>query len=251
MTSVRSLCGALVFGVASALMQVQSATAQTYNWTGLYFGGHVGAAWSTADARDVRNPNGGYFTTAKGDTFSFENDGFAGGGQLGYQRQFGNWVLGGEVSATWADTGDRQVSPFFPASDTVDMRIGPILAATARLGYAWDRWLVYVKGGYARAEMEFSAYDAVNDVGLMKGNHWDDGYTVGGGLEFAISNGVRLGVDYSYIDLDAGWLFTRNTLGTTERFQTPGEIHTVSARLNFQIGQPERLLAPPAYEPLK
>jgi outer membrane immunogenic protein len=225
--------------------QPQDAVAQSYNWTGLYFGAHLGGAWSDATATDVLPPLGGYFTPT-GNSFSFEMSGVAGGGQLGYQHQFGNWVLGAEVAGTWADLRETQTSPYFPASDTVSLRINPILTATARLGYAWDRWLIYVKGGYAGADVELNAHDRVADVGLRQNDHWVSGYTVGAGLEYALFEGVRIGIDYSYIDLQSETLVASNTLGGDERFATEGEIHSVTARLNFQLSR-----AAPAYEPLK
>ncbi|MEZ5818906.1 MAG: outer membrane beta-barrel protein [Hyphomicrobiaceae bacterium] len=242
---VRGLGLAAAIGAAAAFVQAQPSAAQSYNWTGLYFGGHVGGAWSSSTAQDALAPFGGYFTTGLGDTFKFDSSGVAGGGQLGYQLQFGRWVLGAEVAGTWADLHDRHTSPFFP-TDRVEMRINPILTATARLGYAWDRWLAYVKGGYAGTDLEMRALDTVAGVSLNYNDHWVSGYTVGAGIEYALYDGVRIGLDYSYIDLQTERLIAGTTLGTPERFDTTGDIHTVSARINFQLGRPE-----PRYEPLK
>jgi len=252
MKSIRNLCGALVLGVAGTVSQVVPSSAQSYNWSGLYAGGHLGGAWSSSEATDVLEPFGGFFTTGLGDTFSFDSSGVAGGGQLGYQYQFGRWVLGAEVAGTWADLDDRQVSPFFPGSDRIEMRISPILTATARVGYAWDRWLAYVKGGYAGAAIDFRAYDDVANVGLGNTDHWVDGYTVGAGIEYALFEGVRIGVDYGYVDLQSYELSTRTTLGTSEHFETPAEIHSVTARINFQLGGGfQQQFYEPVYEPLK
>lgn len=246
MKSVRSLCVAFAFGVAAALSQIQPSAAQSYNWAGLYFGAHIGGAWSSSEATDVLAPGGGSFTNALGDSFSFDTSGAAGGGQLGYQFQFGRWVLGAEVAGTWADLHDHRVSSFFPATDRVEMRINPILTTTVRLGYTWERWLAYIKGGYAGANAEFRAFNGVTDVGLTNNDHWVGGYTVGAGLEYALYEGVRIGLDYSYIDLQSETLIAATTLGTPERFDTPAEIHAVTARINFQLSHPA-----PRYEPLK
>lgn len=245
MTWFKSLGFALTVAGATLLAETRVAEAQTYNWTGLYFGAHIGGAWSEATATDVLPPAGGFFTPT-GDSFAFEPSGVAGGGQLGYQHQFGRWVVGAEVAGTWADLNETQVSPYFPASDTVSLRISPILTATARLGYAWDRWLIYAKGGYAGANVELNAFDSILGVGLRNNDHWVSGYTVGAGLEYALFEGVRVGIDYSYIDLQSETLIASNTLGGDERFATEGQIHSVSARLNFQLSRPA-----PAYEPLK
>ncbi len=245
MTWFKSVGCALAVGGVALLAPTSKAEAQSYNWTGLYFGAHLGGAWSEATATDVLPPLGGFFTPT-GNSFSFESTGVAGGGQLGYQHQFGNWVLGAEVAGTWADLYEKQVSPYFPASDTVSLRINPILTATARLGYAWDRWLVYAKGGYAGANVELGAFDSFANVALRNNDHWVSGYTVGVGLEYALFEGIRIGLDYGYVDLQSETLIASNTLGGDERYKTDGEIHSVTARINFQLSRPA-----PVYEPLK
>jgi outer membrane immunogenic protein len=250
MMSVRSLCVAVTLGVAVTLSQAQPSAAQSYNWSGLYAGASLGGAWSTSEATDVLEPFGGHFTNGLGDTFHFGSGGVAGGGQLGYQFQFGHWVLGAEVAGTWTDLIDNHDSTYL-GSDRVEMRISPILTATARLGYAWDRWLGYVKGGYAGADVDFRAFDDVNGVGLLNTNHWVDGYTVGAGLEYALFEGVRIGVDYSYVDLQSYELSTRTNIGGSEHFETPAEVHAVTARLNFQLGGGFQRVYEPVYEPMK
>jgi outer membrane immunogenic protein len=241
---------AVALGVAGTLSQVQPSFAQTYNWTGLYAGAHLGGAWSTSEATDVLEPFGGNFTTGLGDTFHFDGGGVAGGGQLGYQVQFGRWVLGAEVAGTWADL-DAHHDSTYVGSDRVAMKISPILTATARLGYAWDRWLAYVKGGYAGADVEFRAFNDFNGEHLLNTNHFVDGYTVGGGLEYALFEGVRIGVDYSYVDLQPYELSTRTNFGASEHFETPAQIHAVTARLNFQLGGGFQRVYEPTYEPMK
>jgi len=225
--------------------QPRDAEAQRYNWTGLYFGAHLGGAWSEATATDVLPPLGGFFTPT-GNSFSFDASGVTQGGQLGYQHQYGNWVFGAEVGASWTDLYEKQASPYFPGSDTVSLLISPILTVNARIGYAWDRWLVYAKGGYAGSKVEFKAYDRVADVGLRNDDHWVSGYTVGAGMEYALFEGVRIGIDYSFIDLQSETMITSNTLGGKERFATEGDIHSVTARINFQLSRPA-----PVYEPVK
>jgi outer membrane immunogenic protein len=159
-------------------------------------------------------------------------------------------VLGAEVAGTWADLVDNHDSTYL-GSDRVEMRISPILTATARLGYAWDRWLAYVKGGYAGADVEFRAFNDATGEHLLNTNHFVDGYTVGGGLEYALFQGVRIGVDYSYVDLQPYELSTRTNFGGSEHFETPAEVHAVTARINFQLGGGFQRIYEPVYEPMK
>jgi outer membrane immunogenic protein len=59
-----------------------------FSWTGFYIGGNLGAAWGERHVTDLR-PNGNVFD------FSRSSDAvFIGGGQLGYNWQMNNFVLG-------------------------------------------------------------------------------------------------------------------------------------------------------------
>src|SRR5450432_613499 len=58
-------------------------------WTGFYIGGHLGGAWSDGQWADV---------TWTGERVSNNASGIFGGGQIGYNLQFGHVVLGVEAS---------------------------------------------------------------------------------------------------------------------------------------------------------
>jgi outer membrane immunogenic protein len=120
-----------------------------------------------------------------------------GGGQIGYNWQVGQWVIGLE--------GDIDAQDF-SRSRVVGAAIGPFVAGDAfsleskwqasvrgRIGYAWDRVLLYATGGVAWTQ----AKGSVSLVGI--GTFTDDttvtGGTVGGGLEYAFTNNLSLGVE--------------------------------------------------------
>src|SRR3978361_1619505 len=74
-----------------------------FTWTGFYVGVNAGYGFSDND----RN-NGSYYgagTTYYGNDSS--RDGFVGGGQIGYNYQIGNFVIGIEADAQYADLGGR------------------------------------------------------------------------------------------------------------------------------------------------
>jgi outer membrane immunogenic protein len=211
-----------------------------HDWSGFYVGGHAGIAWSDASATDLTLPGGGFFSFGPPlNVFGFDSDGFIGGAQIGYQRQFGYWLLGAEASYSWAGLSQTIRSPFFPASDEERLEIGPIFMATARLGYAADHWLLYVKGGYAGGDVEFRAFDRVNNVGYSQSS-WQHGWTIGGGIEYAISQRVTLGLEYNFIDLGADGGTGLNTGGGPESYRLEAEVHAVTARLNLLFGHHHR-----------
>jgi opacity protein-like surface antigen len=108
--------------------------------------------------------------------------------------------------------------------------------------------MAYVKAGYAGADVEFRAFDFVGNVNYQDGL-WHHGYALGAGVEYALMTGVRLGLDYTFVDLAAETMKGVNTLGGFEHYKTDADIHSVTARLNFQLGRQERAIE--RYEPLK
>ena len=97
---------------------------------------------------------------------------------------------------TWFDSG-AQTSPFFPTSDTWQSKLDWIATATGRVGYAWNNVLGYVKGGWAYA----SYSDYVQDnFGFVDASGKKSGWTLGGGVEFALSPNWIFGVEYNYYD---------------------------------------------------
>src|SRR3954464_4507439 len=62
-----------------------------YDWTGFYIGGHVGYGWGQKDLRHTFGPNAPSTT-----------QGFLGGGQVGYNYQIGQYLLGVEADGSWS-----------------------------------------------------------------------------------------------------------------------------------------------------
>ncbi|HEX4410936.1 MAG TPA: autotransporter domain-containing protein [Xanthobacteraceae bacterium] len=140
------------------------------NWTGFYVGGFGGATQGTT--------NWGFSGTAGTGSVGPYVAGYLFGGDVGYNYQTGAYVLGVEADLSSTKTqGGSGCGPFsstgvaapFTLSAMYEMscnaKINWIGTATARLGYAWDRALFYVKAGGAWTNEEFSAtcnYGAFN-----------------------------------------------------------------------------------------
>jgi outer membrane immunogenic protein len=208
--------------------------APAISWSGFYAGVQAGGGWSEADYRFPANNFFGFAGTA----FSMEPDGAIYGGQVGYNFQFGSWLLGVEVSYSGSTMQDSVtgIEPLFP-NDKWTTRVEDIFTATARIGYATPTMLYCAKGGFASSEISLNALSGVPVPNVP----FDDegranGWTVGGGLEYRIHRNLSLVLEYNYIELDS------------ERFrQAPPfpvvadmdemRIHTVMGRLNILIGQ--------------
>ncbi|SFK29247.1 outer membrane protein [Methylorubrum salsuginis] len=206
-----------------------------FTWTGFYAGFNAGYGFGTNDNRrdpTVIGVNGasGLVAAPGAAVVSFSNgrnanEGFVGGGQIGYNYQFtpgSGFVVGVEADAQYVDFGrDRNRFAVAPGSS-------PFLAGTqifnpngvsgldyfgtvrGRLGYAFDRTLVYGTGGFAYGA------GGGRDFGLPNGssNDFRTGWAAGGGIEYALptdsflnffrSSAVTLKVEGLYVNLDRG-----------------------------------------------
>ena len=127
-----------------------------FSWTGCYVGAHVGGKSSRANVTAGVNLAGVPVGTPLTDPIYMS--GALGGGQIGCQYQFaGGWLIGVEVdgSAVQSD-GQSNVSPIVGINPIFNVQVTEHWLATARgkLGYAWDKWMVYVTGGGAWAGVE-------------------------------------------------------------------------------------------------
>jgi outer membrane immunogenic protein len=155
-----------------------------FTWTGFYVGANAGYGWGR-----LTDPTG---------TFTTNLDGGLAGGQVGYNWQTGNWVFGieGDIQASWqeesvsgtvAGIGLTTVTGEFPWFAT----------ARGRLGYAWDRHLLYVTGGGGWVNVKLSVTGAGATVSS------DDtkfAWTIGGGWEWMFMPKWSAKAEYLYMD---------------------------------------------------
>ena len=183
MTIFRGSVAGLALLGATALASAP-ASAQQYNWGGLYIGAHLGYAsadvdWTHQSAVQHFNPN----PNTNADSFDLSS--WVGGGHVGIQHQFGTWVVGLEGSVTGGDLRDRQTRPgTFSANDlTQDVRF--LTMVTARLGWSLNKTLLYVKAGYAGANLQSNLSKSPFFNHSVGNNNWHNGWTAGAGIEYA------------------------------------------------------------------
>jgi outer membrane immunogenic protein len=175
-----------------------------FNWSGFYVGGHVGYGWGQTDITD-HSLFGNILLIP---TQRIDTNGFLGGVQGGWNHQFGHFVLGAEVDFSWSDIKGNLTSAILAGkgSATHSSNATWIGTATTRLGYTWDRFLVYGKIGAAWAHFD---YDNNNTFTICRAttvynssaSETRSGWTVGTGIEWAFSGGWSAKAEYDYIDL--------------------------------------------------
>jgi len=167
-----------------AAAQSRFAPIDDHEWTGAYGGFQLG------------------YGDLDGDGGLGDDEGVLGGGHLGYQRDFGRWVLGGEVDGDFTD---------------IDLggggRIDSIARIKGRVGRDLGRSLVYGTGGLAFADGGFGGRDVS-----------ETGWVIGGGYAWSLNERITLGTEllhHEFDDLDG-----------------PGRdasVTTLSARISFNF----------------
>lgn len=258
-----------------------------FTWTGFYFGVNAGYGFGTEDNKTPTvlgvGPTTQVFVGGTGYTdgvLAFGNkkssEGFVGGGQVGYNYQFtpgSGVVIGIEADAQYVDFGrDRNRFASTPGVAGGGVIPGTLLFNPAglsgldyfgtvrgRLGYAFDRTLVYGTGGFAYGS------GGGKDFGLPGGSSDDfkTGWAAGGGVEYALptdsflnffrSSAVTIKVEGLYVNLDQGnklnGAFGVNNAGRTLNVSDPDvvlvsggqsvkntEFAVVRAGINYKFG---------------
>ena len=141
------------------------------SWSGWYAGLNAGYGWGD-EAIDISGdpallaigiPNGVVPRTIAGDP-----KGFIGGGQLGYNRQFGPWVLGFEADLQWSDikrdqTALSAVPGFPPFRPSEEQKLEWLGTLRGRVGFSPAApWLIYGTAGLAYGGVSLTGYSALN-----------------------------------------------------------------------------------------
>jgi outer membrane immunogenic protein len=194
-----------------------------FSWTGCYIGGHIGAGWDTkatwADLGDGASDNTSYSIA-----------GVIGGAQGGCDYQFASqWVLGFEGAWSGADIRGGGVLPNAVEPSTFESRINSIATLTGRLGFVpVDRWLVYFKGGGAWARETHTLTEFVE--GAVAVDVTRSGYTVGGGLEWAIATNWTAKIEYDYMNFGSTPI-----LFTNDQAAVDLKLHSFRVGINYRF----------------
>jgi outer membrane immunogenic protein len=200
-----------------------------YDWTGVYVGGHVGGA--------VTKNNWTYTNGPLVDVLEQSSTGFAGGGHVGLQKQWGTLVLGAEAVYTWMD--QKETSGSIAPDVSLTGTAKSVLLVTGKLGVAWDNILAYSKAGWATSDVDYRTSTTSTGAPLTSSSARHQGWTAGVGLEYAVWNYIILGVEYDYVKFNVGSRLqvpaAGGPVGTTVT-EAGVDTQTVTARLSFKFG---------------
>jgi outer membrane immunogenic protein len=175
-----------------------------FSWTGFYVGANAGYGWGNVNANGFANVG--------------DLDGFVGGGQVGYNYQMGQFVLGLEADLQAADLSSGN------NLGLLNVKTDYFGTVRARAGVAFDRFMPYITGGWAYGNVKTS----IPAIGFSSDRSHTGGFAVGAGLEYAVTNNIIAGVEYLYVDLGE-----KNIAGAGTKVGT--DFSVVRARLSYKF----------------
>jgi outer membrane immunogenic protein len=208
-----------------------------FSWTGFYVGGNLGYSWGRTETDATV---GG---TALSDSLNV--NGIIGGGQIGYNWQTGNFVLGIETDFQGSgQKGDSTLAfsvtipggPLTPVTEPYESKLTYFGTVRGRVGYAFDHWLVYATGGWVYGHETLDATATIGGTSVSASYSTNrSGWTAGGGVEMALDRNWSVKAEYLYIDLgDWGITSSSGGLTSTSTVKFTDNIFRVGVNYRFQ-----------------
>jgi outer membrane immunogenic protein len=218
-----------------------------YDWSGAYIGANIGGVWYEVDRtfpNVVAGPTGNFSTSDSNAIFGFH---------AGAQWQWGAWVLGVEAALSGCTSECRSYSGLLPVNAGFDPntfgehKITNLFTVGPRIGYAWDRFMIFATGGWASADLKGAYCNAI--TGLCDGpgsvqngaSRNTNGWYAGGGFDYMVHKGslvdVILGVEYQHFDVRGETAFCVNfgcNPGTNADYDLSAKGDLVRARLTIK-----------------
>jgi outer membrane immunogenic protein len=144
--------------------------------------------------------------------------GFSGGIYAGFDfKASDNFVVGieGDINFGGSSASD---SPVAGINVVVDPKYD--YSITARAGFlATPKLLIYARGGFASDRISLSVRVPSNtSLDVDAGTGFSEGFLVGGGIEFAVTDNVSLRAEYRYRDLKGSFRSSQALAGVAFRF---------------------------------
>jgi outer membrane immunogenic protein len=201
-----------------------------FSWTGLYLGANVGGAWANGDATYSQAGFGGF-------SGSSEKSSVIGGGQIGYNWQAGQLVVGIEADIAGQNLGESLAATNGITIASLESKSRWVGTVRPRVGYATGNALLYITGGLAYGSVKHNYSETIG--GASRSFSESDtraGWTLGGGIEWALNRNWTIGAEYLHIDLGSTSLSAPAAgvfPASTAKFEDREDV--IRAKLNYKF----------------
>jgi outer membrane immunogenic protein len=167
----RLLLAGTVLAFGGQAWAAPAAAPVPFVWTGCYVGGHAGIGSGYHEFSDPGHPVGNSVAqnfAPPGGAIGFDTPyRFLGGAQVGCDLQFAtNWVFGVAGDVSWTSLNGQTTDPYFNGKNgnpiTLTSKTDELATATGRLGYAWEHYMLYGKGGAAWSRDSYTIQNLVD-----------------------------------------------------------------------------------------
>jgi outer membrane immunogenic protein len=201
-------------------------------WEGFYFGANGGYSWGSSCWTFIdTSPSG--LAGPPANEGCHRPSGALVGGQLGYNWQIDQWVIGPDIQGDWAALQGQNVSAAFPTT-TNRTRADGIGLFTGRLGYAAGPALFYAKGGAAIVQNSYDFFGTLFGAPASGGatqNRW--GATAGAGREYKFAQHWSAAIEYDFVALGNSRLTFATSLGVGALDDVTQNLNMVTGRINY------------------
>lgn len=233
-------------GVARVPVAAAVMAPTAFSWTGFYVGAHIGYGWG--NTRFNLDPTITTALTRAGiGSLDHNFNGMLLGGQFGWNYQVNNLVFGLEASLAWANmsgsTANLIPAGAAPADLRLRTRMNWLATMGPRIGFAFDRAMIYAKGGFAAGGFNSGALISAGNTNLdLTGSFARGGWFLGAGVEYAFAPNWSAKLEYNYLDFGRGnWIAAQAPAATPiiggANIGVPARLtaHTVTLGVNYQF----------------
>lgn len=142
--------------------------------------------------------------------------------------------LEADISGSNADATQTVVNTATNNADRATEKLRWTSLLTARAGYSFDRALVYAKAGAAFGGFRFDAQDLVTG-GAASASYTQTGWTVGGGVEYALDANWSVRAEYAYLAFGTKTITLRDSTGATTQVTVKQDMHQFKTGLNYRF----------------
>jgi outer membrane immunogenic protein len=191
-----------------------------FSWTGLYLGGQVG--YGFGESSGTQNAGGTFFPVVP---YDLDPRGALAGVHAGFNYQIGAVVLGAEANLEAANLHGDTSFPAFDQTYFFHVKADTLASVRGRLGWAWDRVMLYGTGG--------AAFGNVSTPPLDRLDGWRTGWTAGAGAEYAFRGPWSARLEYRYTDLGRVSSFDPNLASTDDNKLA---FHAIRLGVSYKLG---------------
>lgn len=209
----------LVAAAAALALGSFASAAQAGDLGGAYLGVNFGHDWTKLE------------TQTSGLTFqpgSADDTGIEFGIAAGYNVVQGGLLLGVELDLNNAN----HVATYAVGTQAVTTELLYLASARARVGYDVGGFVPYITGGVAGGESVLKINDAVSN---LSSRNLQLGYTIGAGVEFAVTDQISVKSEYSYSNIGTGDAISINSGGLSNTVGNHTEVHGIRVGANFRF----------------